>query len=262
MKRILLTSLLFLSLMVCATSLAWAGGLDDLEAGYQAYRAGNYDEAIRLYTKAIESGGLTRADLRRAYDHRIYVWEKKGDYDKAIADYTKVIELDPKDAAVYNYRGGAWMELRDYDRAIADFTKCIEIAPKYDLAYNNRGVVWRIKGDYDKAIADYTKAIEIYPEFADVYSNLAAVMATSRQSRYRDGKRAVELARKALKLKETPRTLDNLAAAYAEAGRFQEAIKTQEKAITKLKQEGREKALPEYEEHLSSYKSGKPWRER
>jgi tetratricopeptide (TPR) repeat protein len=84
-------------------------------------------------------------------------------------------------------------------------------------------------------------------------------MATCPDDRYRDGKRAVELASKALKLKETPQTLDNLAAAYAEAGRFQEAIKTQERAITKLKQEGREKALPEYEEHLSSYKAGKPW---
>jgi hypothetical protein len=54
--------------------------------------------------------------------------------------------------------------------------------------------------------------------------------------------------------------LDAQAAAYAEAGRFQEAIKTQERAITKLKREGGTKYLPEYEEHLSSYKAGKPWR--
>jgi hypothetical protein len=54
--------------------------------------------------------------------------------------------------------------------------------------------------------------------------------------------------------------LDALAAAYAEVGRFQEAIKTQERAITKLKREGGTKDLPEFEQHLSTYKAGKPWR--
>ena len=56
--------------------------------------------------------------------------------------------------------------------------------------------------------------------------------------------------------------MDTLAAAYAEAGSFQEAIKTQERAITKLKQEGETKDPPEFEEQLSSYKAGKPWREK
>jgi len=63
-------------------------------------------------------------------------------------------------------------------------------------------------------------------------------------------------------VRQIPLILDALAAAYAEAGRFQEAIKSQEKAITKLKQEGGTKDLPECEEHLSSYKAGKPWREK
>jgi hypothetical protein len=55
---------------------------------------------------------------------------------------------------------------------------------------------------------------------------------------------------------------DTLAAAYAEAGRFQDAIQTQERAITKRKQEGWTKDLSEYEKHLSSYKAGRPWREK
>jgi tetratricopeptide (TPR) repeat protein len=87
-------------------------------------------------------------------------------------------------------------------------------------------------------------------------------MATCPDGRYRDGKRAVELAEKAVALRDDANFLDTLAAAYAEAGRFQEAIKTQERAITKLKQEGETKDLPEFEKHLSSYKAGKPWREK
>jgi tetratricopeptide (TPR) repeat protein len=397
MKKILLTALLF-SLMVCFTSPAWAGGLDDANAGAAAFQEKNYDKAIRLFTKAIASGELTPEHLKAAHALRGLAWDGKGDYAKAIADYSKAIEINPKDAATYYNRGLAWVYKGDYDKAIADFTKAIELNPRYTAAYNNRGniydskgdydkaivdytkaieidpkdafaysnrgviwgkkgdynkaiadintaieidpkyasaysnrgVIWGKKGDYDKAIADNTKAIEISPKHADAYYNrgndwenkgdydkaiadwtkaieinpkhafaysnrghawrkkgvynkgmadfikaieinpkdanayngFAWLMATCPEGRYRDGKRAIELAEKALELKETSYILNTLGAAYAEAGRFQEAIKTQERAITKRKQEGGPEALTEFEEHLSSYKAGKPWREK
>jgi len=328
MKRILLMALLFLSLMVCVTSLAWTGALDDAKTGLAAAQAGNYDEAIRLYTKAIESGELSQENLSiayhnrgiawddkgdydkaivdytkaieinprdaNAYHNRGIAWDDKGDYDKAIVDYTKAIEINPRDANAYHNRGLAWQDKGDYERAIADYTRAIEVDPKYASAYYNRGLAWQDKGDYDRAIADYTRALEVDPKHAsayynrglawyakkdyvkaiadydkareinpkdaDPYNNLAWLLATCPEGRYRDGKRAIALAQKAVALKDDSGALDTLAAAYAEAGRFQEAIKTQERAITKLKQEGGTKDLPEFEEHLASYKAGKPWR--
>ena len=192
MQRILFVGFLLISLMVCLTSSAWAGGLDDFDAGLAAAKGGDYDKAIRLYTKAIESGELSRENL--------------------------------------------------------------------SIAYYNRGIAWGKKGDYGKAIADFSKAIELDPKHANAYTGLAWLMATCPESRYRNGKRAVELAEKAVALRDDANFLDTLAAAYAEARRFQEAIKTQARAITKLKQEGGTKDLPEFEEHLASYKTGKPWR--
>ena len=296
MKKIMFLIFLFLSLMVCTTSLGRAGGFEDAEAGFEAQKRGDYDKAIVLFTKAIESGELSVKQLAIIYGGRGNVWCDKGDYDKAISDYTKAIEINPKNALAYNNRGYAWHDKGDYDKAIADYTKAIEINPKNALAYNNRGNAWYDKGDYDKAISDYTKAIEINPQYANAYYNrgyvwgdkgkydkaisdytkvieinpkhvsayngLAWLMATCPDDRYRDGKQAVVLAEKAVKLDETTSRLDTLAAAYAEAGRFQDAIKTQERAITRLKQEGGAEDLPEYEEHLASYKAGKPWREK
>jgi tetratricopeptide (TPR) repeat protein len=330
MKKILFIAMLLLSLMVCVTPPTWADGLDDAQAGEAALDERNYDKAISLFTKAIESGevspenlskmyfnrgiawenkgGLNKAiadytkaieinpNYAKAYNNRGLAWHNKGDYDKAIADFTKAIEFNPKSAKAYNNRGLAWDHKGDYDKAIADYTKAIEIDSKYDKAYNNRGLAWDHKGDYDKAIADYTKAIEINPKFTEVYytrgkalsgkgdygkaiadytkaieinpkftevyNDLAWLMATCPEGRYRDGKRAVELAEKAVALADVASCLDTLAAAYAEAGRFQEAIKTQERAITKLKQEGATEYLPEYEEPLSLYKANKPWREK
>jgi tetratricopeptide (TPR) repeat protein len=323
MQRILFVAIFLLSLMVCLTPPVWAGGLDDAKAGVAAAAAGDYDKAIRLYTKAIESGALSRKDLSKVYYNRGNAWIEKVDYRKGIDDYTKAMENDPGYAAAYNKRGlarygtgdnvnviadytnaikldpryadayynrgNAWGDRGDDDKAIADLTKAIEINPKYANAYYNRGNAWVKKGDYDKAIIDYTKAIEINPKHtfayynrgnawvkkgdynkareinpkqAFAYNGLAWLMATYPEGRYRNGKRAVELAEKAVALKDDANFLDTLAAAYAEAGRFQEAIKTQERAMTKLKQEGGAKSLPKYEEHLSSYKAGKPWREK
>jgi tetratricopeptide (TPR) repeat protein len=260
MRKILLAALLLLSLMVCATSSAWAGGLNDAKAGIAATGRGHYDKAIRLFTSAIASGELSREDLSIVYYNRGFAWMKKGDDDQAIADFTEAIAINPRfDEAYYN-RGRAWHDKGDYGKAIGDYTRAIEIDPRDAFVYFNRGSAWMKKGDYDKAIADYTQAIEIDPKFVDAYNNLAWLMATCPDARYRDGKQAVERAEKAVQLEETPTRLNTLAAAYAEAGRFQEAIKTQERAIAKLKQEGGTNYLAEYEEPLSSYKAGKPWR--
>jgi tetratricopeptide (TPR) repeat protein len=299
MKKIIYLTFLILSLMFCMITSGWAGGLDDAKAGIAEAQKGNYDVAIRLYTKAIESGELSQQDLSTIYYNRGNAWYYKGDYDKAIADYDKVVEIDPRPAAAYTNRGNAWrkkgdydkaivdytkaiesaglspqdlsntydnrgmvwMKKGDYDKAIADYTKAIEINPKGSLAYYHRGIVWKKKGDYDKAIADYDRVVEIDPKDAWAYNRLAWLMATCPDDRYRDGKRAVGLAEKAVQLKETASRLDTLAAAYAEAGRFQDAIQTQERSIKLAEKEGKTKHLAEFKEHLESYKAGKPCRE-
>ena len=287
MKKILFATLLLLSLIVCLIASGCSGGLDNDKAianytkaieiypefanayynrGMAWYDKGDYDKAIADYTKALE---IDRK-LANAYNNRGLAWRKKGDHDKAIRLYTKAMARSKLSREilrlVYCSRGEAWNLKGNYDKAIADYTKAIKSGQlsQEDLsqAYNNRGSAWDHKGDYDKAIADYTKAIEINPKYTKAYNSLAWLMATCPKAKYRDGTRAVELAEKAVALEKGATFLDTLAAAYAEAGRFREAIKTQERAITKRKQEGWTKDLPEYEKHLSSYKAGKPWREK
>ena len=127
MKNILFMAILLLSLMVCVTSLAGAGALDDAKAGIAAANRDDYDKAIGLFTKAIESGELPRENLSKVYFDRARAWGEKGDYDKAIADYTKAIEINPKFADAYLYRSIAWGKKGDYDRSDADKAKAIEL---------------------------------------------------------------------------------------------------------------------------------------
>jgi tetratricopeptide (TPR) repeat protein len=131
MKKILFAALLLLVMIIWLTSPLWAGGADDAQAGFAAAASCNYDEAIRLFTKAIESGELSQKYLSVVYNSRGNAWINKGDYDKAIADLTKAIEIDPKYANSYYTRGIAWEKKGNSNRAIVDYSKATEINPKH-----------------------------------------------------------------------------------------------------------------------------------
>ena len=77
MKKVLVVTPLLLSLVFCMATLGWADGLKDAKAGKVAQDKGDYDEAIRLYTKAIGSGEFSQKNLSIAYNNRGLAWKKK-----------------------------------------------------------------------------------------------------------------------------------------------------------------------------------------
>jgi len=101
------------------------------------------------------------------------------------------------------------------------------------------------------------------PEDPNSYNNLAWIRATHPDPRFRNGLEAVELAEKACKLVKVKDLylLDTLAAAYAEAGRFPEAVETQEEAICLAASAGPEVRVQVLERRLLGYRAGRPYRQ-
>jgi hypothetical protein len=93
-------------------------------------------------------------------------------------------------------------------------------------------------------------------------NNLAWVLATSPDNQIRDGSLAVELARRACELThyETPIPMSTLAAAYAEAGHFEDAVSTAQDACTLAGQLGETNVLNKNQQLLLLYQSHKPYR--
>ena len=213
------------------------------------------DKAIADFTEAINLD----PDYAGAYNNRGITWRFK-DIDKSIADYTEAIKLDPTSALAYNNRGNAYREKKDLDRAIADFSESIKLQPRYTHAIVNRGMARRSKNLFKEAIDDYKEALRIDPKNPSAFNNLAWLWATCPDAKYRDADKAVEYATKACELTsfKSGNYIDTLAAACAEAGDFESAIRWQEKAQP-LFPEGPSRTRGQ--ERLNLYKLDKPFRE-
>ncbi|MFP6649359.1 MAG: tetratricopeptide repeat protein [Pirellulaceae bacterium] len=143
--------------------------------------------------------------------------------------------------------------------AIEEFSRVIEIDKENWVAFYSRGDTQLNIGKHKEAIGDYNVALELKKDSDGLLNNFAWVLATSPVDELRDGKRAVELALRACELSEykKPHILSTLAAAYAETGDFDTAIKWSSKAV-EISQEDIQDQL---KDELKSYKKGKPWRE-
>lgn len=138
--------------------------------------------------------------------------------------------------AIRHIARGVFNGLRkgNYDTAIVEITEGIRLDPKCWSAYHARGLAWLHKKVYEKAVDDFTEFFRRAPaDDPDTYTSLAWLLATFPDEKFRDGKRAVQLATAACELInwEGCFELETLAAAFAETGQFDEAEQYQAKAL-------------------------------
>jgi tetratricopeptide (TPR) repeat protein len=239
-----------------------------------------YGKAIAEYNEAIRLA----PDSPYAYHGRAVVWSAKLEYDKAINDFNDAIRLYsivfnpfhdgsesgenlfqsfavPLLADAHYGRGNVWLAKKEYDKALADYTEFIHLNPRLPTAYTCRGAVWQLKGECNKALADYSEAIRIDPGMLSAYQSRAWIWAAYPDPGVRDGTKAVESASNACELTHwnDSSSLEALAAAYAEVGEFDLAVKSQTQAIaafTKLGESDDQRA------RLMLYQEKKPYRTR
>ena len=190
--------------------------------------AGRMKEALADFERTIE----INPRYPNAYYNRGELRYRGEDYPGAIDDYSKALALGPPDAATFNSRGHAFYRMQKFGDALRDYGEAIKLDPSNPDPLINRGDTYSDLGQYGQAAADYRAAVQIAPECARAFQSAAWLMATCPDVHYRDEKLAVDAAKRAIEL-DGPnyRNLSTLAAAEANAGQYEAARATQEKAI-------------------------------
>jgi Flp pilus assembly protein TadD len=200
-----------------------------------------------------------KPDLPMAIRTRAMLLADNKQFGEAAGELEKLRKLDPKDTLTMMQLGMLYMMQKKSAQAVETFTAMLAVEPDNWQALRSQGDAYLNVGKQAEAIADYEKALKIEAKDPGILNNFAWVLATSTDDKLRNGRRAILLATEACKLTEykMPHILSTLAAAYAETGDFDSAVKWSTKAVEMNDKEHGDALKKE----LESYKAKKPWRE-
>ena len=166
MKRHSISIALVIAGMVAATQPCLAETANTwFDSGFSKHQAGELKEAVRLYSKAIESDDK----FVMAYQMRAAAWQKLRQYAKAIDDYTMVISIgEPSFKAVgYLNRGIVKNMTGHYSEAIPDFNMAISIDRFMGPAYFHRAIARSKTGDPEGNLNDFIQAAKLGDQDAE-----------------------------------------------------------------------------------------------
>jgi superkiller protein 3 len=180
---------------------------------------------------------------------------QKGQSDEAMVHYEQAIKLEPNYADAYYNRGNVLLAKGRTEEAIADLEKALQLQPNDCNAHTCLANALLQQGLVEDAIAHYETALELDPNDPHSRNNIAWVLATSSNASIRNGTKAVDFAQQAVVLSggREAQFLRTLAAAYAETGRFSEAIATAQQAAAIANMQGKSRLANKLERDLLLY---------
>ncbi len=216
---------------------------------------GRLAEAVACDKQALR----LRPDFAEAHNNLGIVLAMQGKPAEAIEHYRQTLRLRPDLPGVRNNLGLMLQAQGKLTEAIAVYRNALELTPDSPRIHVNIGNAWVGLGKFRRAIEHYRQTLRLSPDSLKANNNLAWLLATCPDAEIRDGKRAVELALRVNRLSGGTHSsfLDTLAAAYAEAGQYPEAVETARRALKAADAQGTEAGS--LRKRLDLYRSGLPF---
>ena len=225
----------------------------------EAISAGKFALARELSAQLLSE----RPDLPLVHDLAGRVAVATGKLPEAISHFENWVKLSPQDPSAHHNLAAALSRTGQLDQAITHWQEALRLQPDYFQAHENLAETFYKKGDFESALAHWDQAIRLRPTMVKLLNDLAWVLATLENDRLRNPEKALQLARQACESTDfkQPSYLDTLAAAYAAAGQFPQAVETAQKAIKLSWAAGQNDLSQRIQKRLQMYQRSQPYRE-
>ncbi len=220
-------------------------------------RQGKINEAIRHFSEVLR----IKPDHADARYRMANLLAEQGRSEDALAEYSKTLQINPNHAKAHYKLAVHSARLGKLNEAIRHYSEVLRIKPDHADAHYRLGKAFAQQGRTEEAIECYRQALWLRPDWPEVLNSLAWVYATNENTKLRNGPAAVQLAQRACELTgyKNPNILDTLAAAYAEADSFSDAVRTAEKALDIAVLSGQKELVEKIQHCLGLYKAGKAY---
>ena len=184
-------------------------------------------------------------------------------FDEAIAHQKAAIEINPYLEQAHLGLALVLANQGRLDEAMAECRKALALQPLDANAHYQLGWILASRGRWDEAIGQYGQVLQIEPAHLVTEKNLAWLRATCPVASLRNGQEALALAERANGRTggKRPEVLDVLAAAYAELGRFPEAVASEGQALELAAQQNAQALVDVFRARLTLYQAGQPFRQ-
>lgn len=206
----------------------------------------------------------TDQDAPQAHISLGFIALEQGRLVEAITHYRRALERMPWHAETHYGLGFALREQGKLEEAISHYRQALEAKPDFVQAHDHLGFALATLGNVDEAMKHFRRALELDPDYASAQNNLAWALATHTEPNAREANEAISLAEQACQSTRHRDAgfLDTLAAAYAAAGRFDQAVTTGQAALALATEAQADDLANEIRNRLRLYRQGMPYVER
>ncbi len=222
---------------------------------------GQFDEAASHFGQALESD----PGSAEMHNNLGSVLALRGKLDQAASHFRQAAQLDPRSADAHTNLGKALASLERLEEAIVHFRQTVKLRPDSAEAHHNLGKALAMTGQSEEALEHFRQAFRREPNRPGPLREMAWILATHPDVSVRRESEAIQLAQRASELTRhrSPLILDTLAAAYASAGRFDQAQQVAQAALKLASAVRQGQSLTAgIRARLELFGKGKPYRER
>lgn len=190
---------------------------------------------------------------------------KAARFDEALEQYRQAVQSKPNYFEARVNLGKTLLAQKKFHQAVKYFINLLRLRP--DHIETSELLIKTLlddTGDIKAAVQEHYRMLQLRPDRVETLNNLAWRLATTEDANLANPTDALKFAQRACELTDSsnPQILDTLAAAYAAAGRFAEAVTTAEKALNLAQTQNDGELAGQIEDRLKLYKANQAYRQR